>query len=210
LGTGALDVAPYRAMTAPLNSALAALRSATTVSHQRLEKRLDIKTRFTGLAAYRAHLEKMWGFCAALEEPLRPESFGGALPDYEIRRKLPLLTQDLLAIGMESAELLSLERCIRLPAHLDAAAAFGCTYVMEGATLGGRTLLPLVEDRLGFTPDRGAAYLGSYRDNVAGMWRDFGAAVDDWCDRGERRESAARAAVMTFDALTEWLCGDHG
>jgi heme oxygenase len=195
-------------MTAHLNSAMAALRSATAVSHRRLEKQLDVKTRFTRFGAYKTHLEKMWGFCASLEDSLRPESFGGALPDYDVRRKLPLLTQDLLAVGMQPTELHSLQRCRQLPTDLDAAAAFGCTYVMEGATLGGRTLLPLVEGRLGLTPDHGAAYLGSYRENVSSMWRDFGAAVEHWCEARERQDTAARAAVMTFDALTDWLCGD--
>lgn len=193
-------------MIASSNSAMAKLRAATALSHQRLEKRLDIKTRFSDLTAYRSHLEKMWGFCAGLEHSLRPESFDGALPDYDARRKLPLLTQDLLAVGSDPARLGALQTCTQLPSVMDAAAAFGCTYVMEGATLGGRVLLPLVEERLGLTPDRGAAFLGSYRENVTGMWRDFSAAVDDWCHSCERQDAAAGAAVMTFDLLSVWLC----
>ena len=193
-------------MIAHSHSAMATLRAATSLSHQRLEKRLDIKSRFADLAAYRTHLEKMWGFCAALEHTLQPESFDGALPDYNARRKLPLLTQDLLAVGTHPTRLAALATCAGLPSALSAAAAFGCTYVMEGATLGGRVLLPLVEQRLGLTPDHGAAFLGSYRDDVSRMWRDFGAAVDDWCHSRERQDAAARAAVMTFDLLMVWLC----
>ena len=197
-------------MIAHSQSAMATLRAATALSHRRLEKRLDIKTRFADLTAYRAHLEKMWGFCAALECSLQPASFDGALPDYESRRKLPLLTQDLLAVGTHPARLGALQRCAQLPGALNTAAAFGCTYVMEGATLGGRVLLPLIEERLGFTADRGAAFLGSYRDDVSRMWRDFGAAVDGWCHSSERQDAAAGAAVMTFDALTVWLCEERG
>jgi heme oxygenase len=193
-------------MIAHSNSAMATLRAATAESHRRLEKRLDIKARFSDLAAYQAHLENMWGFCAALEQSLCPESFDGALPDYDARRKLPLLTQDLLAVGIHPARLGALQICTQLPSAPSAATAFGCTYVMEGATLGGRVLLPLVEERLGLTADRGAAFLGSYRDNVSHMWRDFGAAVDDWCQSRERQDAAAGAAVMTFDLLTVWLC----
>jgi heme oxygenase len=196
-------------MIAHSRSAMATLRSATAMSHQRLEKRLDIKTRFSSAAAYRAHLEKMWGFCAALEHSLLPESFDGALPDYDARRKLPLLTDDLLAIGLPAAQLRSLPQCTALPSSLDPAAAFGCTYVLEGATLGGRVLLPMVEERLHLTPEHGAAFLASYRDDVSRMWRTFGVAVDDWCHSREREETAARAATMTFEVLTDWLCGER-
>lgn len=187
-------------------STIAALRSATWATHQKLEKRLDVKARFSELGAYRAHLQRMWGFCAALEQPLSSHSFGGALPDYESRRKLPLLTQDLIALGADINHAASLARCKALPANPDPATAFGCLYVLEGATLGGRTLLPLVQKRLGLNAERGAAYLASYGDDVAARWRDFGVALDAWCCVADRRSRATEAAVMTFDALADWLC----
>jgi heme oxygenase (biliverdin-IX-beta and delta-forming) len=186
-------------------SAMAELRSATWPCHQRLEKRLDIKTRFSNLSAYRAHIEKMWGFCAALEEQLKSEVFADALPDYESRRKLPLLGQDLISLGADSQSLASLSYCPTVPVCSDAATAFGCVYVLEGATLGGRTLLPLAETRLGLTADRGAAFLASYGPGVESMWRTFGAALDAWCSVPRRRANATQAAVGTFQALDAWL-----
>ena len=191
-----------------LMSALAALRAATWSSHQRLEKRLDVKARFTQRVAYRGHLERMWGFCAALEQSLEPESFGGSLPDYESRRKLSLLTQDLLALGRDMDAVSSLARCQAWFVGSDPAAAFGCVYVLEGATLGGRTLLPLVESRLGLDARHGASFLASYGDNVCAMWRDFGVALDAWCYTAERQSCAVQGAVATFDALADWLCGE--
>jgi heme oxygenase len=189
-------------------SAIAELRSATWPSHQRLEKRLDVKTRFTVWGAYRAHLERMWGFCAAIERRFgQQQTFGAALLDYERRRKIPLLTQDLVALGAEAASVRRLPCCETIPECPDPAAAFGCIYVLEGATLGGRTLLPLVQSRLGLTADSGAAFLASYGEDVASMWRGFGSALDAWCDAPERRSRAAQAAVATFTSLERWLCG---
>jgi heme oxygenase len=188
-------------------SAMAGLRSATWPSHQRLEKRLDVKARFSTLDAYRAHLEQMWGFCAGMERPLDPEAFGGALPDFESRRKLPLLTRDLVALGTGLSSVTALACCPPLPTPLDPAAAFGCAYVLEGATLGGRVLLPLVEDRLHLTIAHGATFLGSYGDEVPAMWQTFSAALDGWCGSPERQAHAVQAAVATFDALADWLCG---
>jgi heme oxygenase len=190
-------------------SALAGLRAATWPSHQRLEKRLDIKARFTEPSAYRAHLERMWGFCAALERRLDAATFGAALEDYPARRKLPLLTRDLVALGAEPEAVERLPCCEALPACEDTASAFGCAYVLEGATLGGRTLLPLVETRLGLNAAGGASFLASYGEDVQHMWRTFGSALEAWCDGPERRERAAGAAVATFDALERWLVGAH-
>src|SRR5271165_819045 len=154
-------------------SAIAELRSATWPCHQRLEKRLDVKARFTAADAYRAHLERMWGFCAAIEQRLGRHTFGAALGDYEKRRKVPLLTQDLMALGADGGAVMRLACCESIPECPDPAAAFGCVYVLEGATLGGRTLLPLVQSRLGLTAERGAAFLASYGEDVATMWHDF-------------------------------------
>jgi heme oxygenase len=189
-------------------SAIAELRSATWPSHQRLEKRLDIKARFTDPDAYRAHLEKMWGFCAAIERRIGSGVLDGALTDYDKRRKAPLLMRDLIALGSDQELVAGLPNCDDFPDLKDPAAAFGCVYVLEGATLGGRTLLPMVQSRLGFTADHGAAYLASYGEDVGSMWRAFGAALDAWCDASERRGRAASAAVATFTSLDQWLCGN--
>jgi heme oxygenase len=193
----------------PPTSTITALRSATWPSHQRLEKRLDVKARFSNLDAYREHLEKMWGFCAALEHGIRPDAFGSALPDYTSRRKLPLLTRDLLALGTNETTIEALPRCTQLPACPDPATAFGCAYILEGATLGGRTLLPMMQSRLGLTAQTGASFLASYGEDVTPMWRSFGAALDAWCASPERTSAATVAAVGTFEALEVWLCGNR-
>jgi heme oxygenase len=190
-------------------SAIAELRSATWSSHQHLEKRLDVKTRFTVADAYRAHLEKMWGFCAAVERRLGQHVFGTALADYESRRKIPSLTRDLLALGAKIESVTCLPCCDTVPECLDPASAFGCLYVLEGATLGGRTLLPLVQSRLGLTAGNGAAFLASYGEDVASMWRAFGVSLDAWCTDAQRLFRASSTAVATFESLDHWLCGTH-
>lgn len=187
-------------------SAIAGLRAATWPSHQRLEKRLDVKARFSSLQTYRAHLERLWGFCAELELRLEPLLRGAALPDFDSRRKLPMLANDLRALGAEPGMLLDLPRCRAVPQCHEPAAALGCAYVMEGATLGGRTLLPLVRSHLGLTAEHGATFLASYGEKVTSMWQTFGSALDAWCSNSQRQASAAAAAVGTFDALSDWLC----
>lgn len=188
-------------------STIAGLRAATWASHQRLEKRLDINARFANRATYRAHLEHMWGFCSVLESrvehPLR-----GVLADIDSRRKLPLLTRDLIALGVDPEDIDGLPRCSGLPTCEDAAESFGCLYVMEGATLGGQTLLPLAAKRLSVTATEGASFLASYGEAVSSMWRTFGQALDAYCAEPADQTRAASAAVATFISLDRWLCAE--
>jgi len=184
---------------------LAELREATWPCHQRLEKRLDVKLRFRTREAYRAHLGQMWGFCAMLEDGAGPGPL--ALPDFDARRKLPLLARDLIALGASDRELDELPRCDALHRCADPAEFLGRAYVLEGATLGGRTLLPVVERYLGLSADHGAAFLASYRDDVDAMWQRFAATIESWCSTAQRRTAAATAARATFAALEDWLCG---
>ncbi len=184
---------------------MAELRQATWPCHQRLERRIDVGARFTSVTRYRAYLERMWGFCAALERALDPALLTTSLGDYDARRKVPLLTRDLLQLGRTLEEITSLPRCERLPGCGNTAAALGCVYVFEGATLGGRTMLPLVASNLGIDAAHGAAFLASYGAQVESMWRSFRSAMENSCVRPERREQAVGAAIETFECLGSWL-----
>jgi heme oxygenase len=187
-------------------SAMAALRDATWPCHQRLEQRLDVKARFSQVTDYRVYLEKMWGFCAALEAQLGVDMFGDALADYDARQKTPLLACDLTILGVTPDRIERLPRCLSLPPCRDTSAAFGCTYVLEGATLGGRTLLPLVHSQLGLTAQHGASFFASYGAQTLAKWRTFGAALDAWCLNASRAADAAATAIATFESLERWLC----
>jgi heme oxygenase len=188
-------------------SAMADLRTATWPAHQRLDKRLDFKARLATIRTYREHIERMWGFYVSMEAGLSSGVFGTWLTDYAARHKAPMLERDMLALGAEPSALAVLPRCPFVPPCEDPPAAFGCAYVLEGATLGGRTLMPLVEARLGLTADHGAAFLASYGHAVGEMWRSFGHALDQCCTTAQHRGRAAAAAAATFVALERWLCG---
>jgi heme oxygenase len=189
-------------------STIAELRTITWPAHQRLEKRIDFKSRLTTIDGYRGHIEQMWGFYAAIEPHLASGVFGDNLTDFHTRRKIPLLERDLTALGADPFSVARLPRCGRIPVPDDPAAAFGCAYVLEGATLGGRSLLPVVQKRLGLTADLGAAFLASYGEDVSDMWRAFSEALDRCCSADRDRARAAAAASSTFAALESWLCGE--
>jgi heme oxygenase len=179
-----------------------ALKQATWPEHQRLEKHLAIKDRFGNLDGYRTHLARLAAFYAAAEETwaswLTP-----VLTDFDARRKAALLAQDLSALGGKPAT------GAAVPQVSDTAAALGCFYVLEGATLGGQYLLPLVQRKLGLSADHGASYLASYGADVSAMWQRFGAAVEAHCQTPQATASAVAAAQTTFIALQDWLCAEE-
>ena len=184
-------------------STIADLRAATWPSHQRLERRLDVKARFSSAPGYREHLEQMWGFCAALESRIE-EYIGAALEDFESRRKMPLLRRDLSS-PVQSRRASTL--CPSQPSCDDTADALGCLYVLEGATLGGRTLLPMVA-KLGRDRGTGREFLASYGEQVEAMWRGFRCRARCVVRRPAPQQRARDAAVATFESLSDWLCGD--
>lgn len=187
------------------DSPMKRLRAATWPAHQALERHVDVHTRFAQRVAYREHLEKLWGFCMPLDLQLKPALLETALPDYGARRKAPALERDLIALGLTATQVARLPRCERLPTLTDTASALGSLYVLEGASLGGRTLLPVVSARLGVDAEHGAAFLASYGDEVGSMWKRFGAAVNAWCAPPDRGARALASAVATFEALRAWL-----
>ena len=126
-----------------------------------------------------------------------------------MRRKTPLLRRDLEFLGLPPHSIERLPRCAGLPLVTDCASAFGCLYVLEGATLGGRTLAPFVADRLGLTDRQGASFLASYGDDTPRMWQSFILALDASCNDPEAQAEAAATASATFLALEEWLCGSR-
>jgi hypothetical protein len=81
------------------------------------------------------------------------------------------------------------------------------TAVCHRRLVGGQTLLPFVERRLGMTAQADARYLASYGADVSTMWSRFGVSLESRCNDATRRALAVRAAVGTFEALEEWLCG---
>jgi heme oxygenase len=182
-------------------SLLTDLRAHTKSAHQRLEAGLDLLDETLSREDYLEVLKSFYGFwrswqplCAALiadDGLTRP------------RNRLPLLQQDLLALGLSEAELTTLPACPP-PGLANAGQALGSLYVMEGSTLGGRVIAKSLAQRFGLGPTNGAAYFAGYGEHkTAPMWRLF-------LDYLERAPAASgpdiiAGADLTFTALREWV-----
>jgi heme oxygenase len=186
--------------------ALAPLRAGTRDVHERLEARLTVQAIVASRASYSGVLARMLGVYGELE-PRLEELLDAAWPalDLVARRKLPLLRDDLLELGLTPRAIEALPRCPATPAPASPDAALGCLYVLEGATLGGKVILRAAT---ALAVDRGAggAFFGAYGPQVGRRWQEFAAVVADATVAGIDVALMAASARATFEALEAWLC----
>jgi heme oxygenase (biliverdin-IX-beta and delta-forming) len=132
-------------------------------------------------------------------------TLGRAMPDVvaAMADRVRWLEEDLRRLGTDPATV----PAAPLPAAMDAAAAMGIVYVLEGSVLGGRIIARHLAERLGLGPGTGAAF---YADPPAGThprWSDVCAWIDDWAAaQGKAAEDAMVAAArQSFVDLDRWF-----
>ena len=186
---------------------LAKLKEQTAEQHHRLEAKLDILTRLSSPQGYKSLLEQFYGFYRPLEIHLGSVMCpSGSLSNFTARRKTPLLEKDLLFLDSSERDLAELPQCQKLPTVESEAQAFGCLYVLEGATLGGQIISKYVADKLGYERERGATFFKSYGAEVRAMWCGFVQTLSEYATAHDADDEVVAAAVDTFDKFDQWLC----
>lgn len=199
------DHARKPARAAPRDPAdlLARLRRDTAAVHDRLEADLDLLRRPLDRQHMLRVLERFHGFHAVWEGAMRRSSIGAF---YEPRRRMNHLATDLLALGLQPAEIEALPLCAaagRLAATREA--AVGALYVMEGSTLGGQVIGKALAEA-NWLPAGGLTYFNPYGERTGPMWRSF----RDWAQMTTPFESHAAVsagAQATFETLHSWMTG---
>jgi heme oxygenase len=197
------------------------LRLATNARHTALENQLPLMNADLSLEDYRQFVERFFGFYAPLEAQMMASPHWPLLEfEYTTRQKTPRLAQDLLALGSNAAAVAATPRCIALPACTTPEQLLGCLYVIEGATLGGRSITRHLQTRFGLTPQSGGAFFDGYGARTGSQWKAFctmlarnadrlrDASTDPCADLSalEGRHAAIVAgANRTFETLSLWL-----
>ena len=151
-------------------------------------------------------LQKFYGFHLAMESALERFAWSEYGIDFDQRRKISLLTQDLHVLGMNQADIAALPVCKDIPTLQTMEQALGAFYVMEGSTLGGQIQARQLKKMFDFESESGAAYFSSYGASVGAMWKDFCMALVQGANNDEGTETTIiRAAQETFAALERWL-----
>ncbi len=197
---------------------LAALRAATAEAHRAIDDLLQLD-RLADLARYRRVLSGFASFLVPWEPRVRERlaAAGSGDPDallawFDARSRLPMLRQDLAALGLSGPDGATLADTPAdadahsprpwLPNLPDAPAAWGSLYVLEGSALGGQVIARHVGPALGLAADHGAAYFHGHGRATGAMWADFRQRLSQAVPPGAAATaSACSAAVATFSAL---------
>lgn len=180
------------------------LRAETRPHHDAIETALDLTSDALTLGSYHQTLVRFHGFYRPLE--IGVHAVGGWAArglDLSRRWKTPLLEADLRTFAVGDHDALSV--CTKLPPHDTVASAFGCLYVLEGATLGGQIISRALERSLGITPQTGGQFFYGYGDRTGKMWHEFRAALATHSIGPSDSDEIVSAAKDTFSTLRRWI-----
>ncbi len=183
------------------------LRAATRAAHDRIEAALGLVEPSLTMARYVVILAQFRSVYAPLEAQLASFDWTDDSLDFECRRKLPSIDADLCALGwVEPALIPSVAFAPNL--ERSRARAFGCLYVLEGATLGGQVISRHLRACLGVVPGAGGTFFHGYGERTGPMWASFRDALAKFDARGADAGSVIATARQTFEALHQATGGN--
>jgi heme oxygenase len=205
---GAIDRLKHRTQSTRLTDSgiLHQLRSATQSAHTRLEQNVRIEERISDPERYAELLEKFLGWHEPMEGLLRGvpgwKSHG---IDLEARSKTDWLKRDLVALGRSDEYVRTLPRCDALPRVSSLSRGFGCAYVIEGSTLGGRHIAAMLQGSA--IPEGARTFFRSYGPAVGEKWKEFITSLDAFAAADGDRAEILKGANSAFASMDEWICG---
>jgi heme oxygenase len=183
------------------------IKEQTQANHTSLENSpflRPISQKSLTLAQYIAILKKFYGFFYPLELQLARFPIEAYLPDFSQRRKADRLGDDLQHLQPYQASDLPL--CNDLPETHTLEQAFGCLYVMEGSTLGGKMIYKTVNDTLGLDHANGISFFYGYGDDTGLKWKAFQHSLETVSSLATTKdERMIEAANHTFNKLKKWF-----
>jgi heme oxygenase len=154
---------------------------------------------------YLAFLLRAYGFEAPLESALALTPNLELMIDLAERRKTHYLVKDLLALGLDPAELDAIPQCFAIPHFRGAAEALGWMYVVERPTLAHAVIRRHLLTVLPREMSRASEYLQSYAGVVGRRWRDFGTLLDDIARQPTIADRIVTAASEAYRTQRRWL-----
>ncbi len=183
----------------PSSDLIASLRARTASHHAQLDAALHFQPGAVTRARYVEFLRGTQVVLRALEPELIRWLGAGSWP-----RRLECLRADLdqLDVAGVAAPPSGL---VTLPLNL--AAAYGCVYVVEGSTLGGMVLAPIIERELGLPAGSATSYLRLWGQETAAHWRKWLGRLADFGNTAslQQHEQACVMACATFESYARAL-----
>jgi heme oxygenase len=187
-------------MPLTLEPAAVMLKKETATRHIDVEKTMNPRIgNIRSVEDYASLLKTFYGFYFPLQNKISRILTDSDLADISERKLASLVLEDLLSLGYPVTDI---PICRDLPAISNKAEAFGCMYVMEGSTLGGRiiskwlqsnTFISLQEEQLHF--------FSGYKEQTGAKWKTFLDALNEQQDV----HAVIDAANATFTLFQNWI-----
>jgi heme oxygenase (biliverdin-IX-beta and delta-forming) len=187
-------------MPLTLEPAAVMLKKATAERHMDVEKTMNpCIQNIRSIEGYASLLKTFYGFYFPLQIRISRFVTAADLEDIQERKIALLVLEDLRSLGLPVTDI---PTCQDLPTISNKAQAFGCLYVMEGSTLGGRiiskwlrsnTFITLQEEQLHF--------FNGYKQQTGIKWKTFLDALNEQQDINP----VIAAANETFILFQSWI-----
>jgi heme oxygenase len=174
------------------------LKDSTEASHQALEKKMvSIIKKIRTRQDYVNFLKLMYGYYSALER--RVQEY---VTEMEIgkRRKAERLLEDISYFESTATP----DICKELPPINSHAEALGAMYVMEGSTMGGKTIAKMIEGQAGINGPSGFSFFNGYGEETGKMWEEFKIFLNRPFDELEKLDLIL-TANRTFRTFYNWI-----
>ena len=171
------------------------LKASTESEHREIEAIIAPFVSFKSIDVYKEHILKSWIFYRSIETDLAALPWPVIGLDFDSRRKIPLLEQDLLVLEVKSRPV---ESSPRISESLDLDFAIGCLYVVEGATLGGQVISGYLSG-LGIEPATGGRFYHGYGAKTGEMWKSLRTVAAHHCLTDIQIDRAIEGAKLTFE-----------
>jgi heme oxygenase len=187
-------------MPLTLEPAAVMLKKETAARHIDVEKTMNpLIQDIRSVDDYASLLKIFFGFYFPLQNKISHFVTATDLADINERNLALLVLEDLHSLGQPVTDL---STCSNLPEISNKAQAFGCLYVMEGSTLGGRIIskwlqknpfISLQEEQLHF--------FNGYQEQTGSKWKTFLDALNEQQDI----KAVIDAANETFILFQNWI-----
>lgn len=179
------------------------LKESTQQNHLELEKKIIPKLRsIRSESDYVSLLNLFHSYFGGLELKVQSVLDHTLVPDYSQRRKADAILNDIRALGGHASGLVGDEH---LPVIIDHATALGAMYVMEGSTLGGKTISKMIAQALPGRAEHALSFYESYGDNSPMMWDKFKAGLNEQVTYLIEQQRVIDSANETFLKFSEWI-----
>jgi heme oxygenase len=177
------------------------LKQQTLAEHLALEDLIvpQIKS-VQSINDYAQLLHLFYGFNKPVEEAIQKVITPSILPDITKRQKADLLLKDLEAVNHSDQPSV----CNDIPQIQSIEEAFGALYVMEGSTLGGKSITQmLLKTPVGLQPDQ-VHFFNAYGKETGPMWLSFLSQLNTF-NAVQQQAVIIDTARETFIKFKNWI-----